>query len=153
MTRWSANRKPEGEKEIPAFGPDSIEMAMRSRIRDTIVELVRQELDAALGAVKSVSRLVRRLREDFETWRSRELADEDIRYVFMDGWYPKVRIGGRRERVAVLVTLGVRANGDRVVLAMWLRRPVLAVIDGHPGLSSCPEGVGWVPRGGARGSC
>jgi putative transposase len=64
----------------------------------------------------AVSRLVGRLREDFETWRARDLADEDIRYVFMDGWYPKVRIGGRRERVPVLVTLGVRANGARVVL-------------------------------------
>src|SRR5690606_35883764 len=102
-----------------------------------------------------VSRVVGRLREDFETWRSRALAEEDIRYVFMDGWYPKVRIGGRRERVPVLVTLGVRANGDRVVLDMrlvgeesaasWtdvvanltarrLARPVLAVIDGNPGL-------------------
>jgi putative transposase len=69
----------------------------------------------------------------------------------------KVRIGGRRERVPVLVTLGVRANGDRVVLDMrlvgeesaasWtevlaslaarhLARPVLAVIDGNPGLTS-----------------
>ena len=238
------------EKEIPAFGPDSIELAMRLRIRDTIEELVKQELDAALGAVKSarvgetrqgyrhgtrertlttslgpttiamprarvrgadgtrgewgsatvrryqrrttrvdeailgvylaggntrrikgalapllrdgplskdaVSRLVGRLREDFETWRARDLGEEDVRYVFMDGWYPKVRIGGRRERVPVLVTLGVRANGDRVVLDMrlvgeesaasWtevvanlvarhLARPVLAVIDGNPGLS------------------
>src|SRR5688572_1436857 len=244
-------KKPGEEKEIPAFGPDSIETAMRLRIRDTIEELVHQELDAALGAVKSarvgetrqgyrhgtrertlttslgpttiamprarvrgaegaraewrsetvrryqrrttrvdeailgvylaggntrrikgalapllrggplskdaVSRLVGRLREDFETWRARDLATEDIRYVFMDGWYPKVRIGGRRERVPVLVTLGVRANGDRVVLDMrlvgeesaasWtevvaslvarhLGRPVLAVIDGNPGLSS-----------------
>jgi putative transposase len=243
-------KKPGDGKEIPAFGPDSIEMAMRLRIRDTIEELVKQELDAALGAVKSarvgetregyrhgtrertlttslgpttiamprarmrgaagtsgewrsetvrryqrrttrvdeailgvylaggntrrikgalapllrggplskdaVSRLVGRLREDFETWRARDLADEDIRYVFMDGWYPKVRIGGRRERVPVLVTLGVRANGERVVIDMrlvgeesaasWtevvaslvarhLRRPVLAVIDGNPGLS------------------
>jgi transposase-like protein len=243
-------KKPGEEKEIPAFGPDSIELAMRLRIRDTIEALVHQELDAALGAVKSarvgetrqgyrhgtrertlttslgpttiamprarvrsaegasgewrsetvrryqrrttrvdeailgvylaggntrrikgalapllrggplskdaVSRLVGRLREDFETWRTRDLADEDIRYVFMDGWYPKVRIGGRRERVPVLVTLGVRANGDRVVLDMrlvgeesapsWtevvaglvtrhLARPVLAVIDGNPGLS------------------
>ena len=68
----------------------------------------------------AVSRLVGRLREDFETWRARDLADEDVRYVFMDGWYPKVRIGGRRERVPVLVTLGVRANGDRVVLDMRL---------------------------------
>jgi putative transposase len=243
-------RKPGDEKEIREFGPDSIEMAMRLRIRDTIEELVKQELDAALGAVKSarvgdtrqgyrhgtrertlttsvgpttiamprarlqrtdgtstewrsetvrryerrttrvdeailgvylaggntrrikgalapllrggplskdaVSRLVGRLREDFDTWRARDLADEDIRYVFMDGWYPKVRIGGRRERVPVLVTLGVRANGERVVLDMrlvgeesaasWpevvaslaarrLARPVLAVIDGNPGLT------------------
>jgi putative transposase len=103
----------------------------------------------------AVSRLVGRLREDFETWRSRDLADEDIRYVFLDGWFPKVRIGGRRERVPVLVTLGVRGNGQRVVLdlrlageesaASWgeviaslvarhLRRPVLAVVDGNPGL-------------------
>jgi transposase-like protein len=244
-------RKPGDEKGIPEFGPDSIEMAMRRRIRDTIEELVKQELEAALGAVKSarvgdtrqgyrhgtrertlttslgpttlamprarvrraegtstewrsetvrryqrrttrvdeailgvylaggntrrikgalapllrggplskdaVSRLVGRLREDFDTWRSRDLADEEIRYVFMDGWYPKVRIGGRRERVPVLVTLGVRANGERVVLDMrlvgeesaasWtevvaslaarhLARPVLAVVDGNPGLTN-----------------
>jgi len=104
----------------------------------------------------AVSRLVGRLREDFDTWRTRDLADEDIRYVLMDGWYPKVRIGGRRERVPVLVTLGVRANGERVVLDMrlvgeesaasWtdvvaslaarsLSRPVLAVVDGNPGLT------------------
>jgi transposase-like protein len=105
----------------------------------------------------AVSRLVGRLREDFETWRQRALAEEDIRYVFMDGWYPKVRIGGRRERVPVLVTLGVRGNGQRVVLdlrlvgeesaASWtdvvasltarhLTRPLLAIIDGNPGLMS-----------------
>lgn len=103
----------------------------------------------------AISRLVGRLRGDFETWRARELSDEDIRYVFLDGWFPKVRIGGRRERVPVLVTLGVRADGHRVVLdlrlageesaASWgevltslitrhLRRPVLAVVDGNPGL-------------------
>ena len=45
---------------------------------------------------------------------------DNIRYVFMDGWYPKVRIGGRRARVPVLVTLGVRANGQRVVLDLRL---------------------------------
>ena len=109
----------------------------------------------------AVSRLVGRLREDFDTWRSRDLADEDIRYVFMDGWYPKVRIGGRRARVPVRVpvrvSLGVRANGQRVVLdlrlageasaASWgevvaslvarhLTRPVLAMIDGNPGLAT-----------------
>jgi transposase-like protein len=68
----------------------------------------------------AVSRLVGRLHDDFETWRTRDLADEDMCYLFMDGWYPKVRIGGRRERVPVLVTLGVRASGERVVLDMRL---------------------------------
>ena len=103
----------------------------------------------------AVSRLVGRLRDDFDTWRSRDLADEDIRYVFLDGWFPKVRLGGKRARVPVLVTLGVRGDGQRVVLdlrlageesaASWgevitslvarhLRRPVLAVVDGNPGL-------------------
>lgn len=102
----------------------------------------------------AVSRLIGRLRDDFETWRSRDLADEDIRYVFLDGWFPKVRIGGRRERVPVLVTLGVRGDGQRVVLdlrlageesaASWgeviaslvarhLPRPVLAIVDGNSG--------------------
>jgi transposase-like protein len=38
----------------------------------------------------------------------------------MDGWDPKVRIGGRRERVPVLVTLRVRANGEQVGLDMRL---------------------------------
>jgi transposase-like protein len=46
-------RKPGGEKAIPAFSRDSIEQAMRLRIRDTIEELVKEELDAALGAAKS----------------------------------------------------------------------------------------------------
>jgi putative transposase len=243
--------KPGDEKEVPAFGADTIEARMRIRIRETIEAIVIEELEAAMGARKSarvgderqgyrhgtrerrlttslgpatiamprarvphadgtstewrsetvrryerrttrvdeailgvylaggntrrikgalapllrggplskdaVSRLVGRLREDFDTWRSRDLADEDIRYVFMDGWYPKVRIGGRRERVPVLVTLGVRANGERVVLDMrlvgeesaasWteviaslatrhLARPVLAVVDGNPGLTN-----------------
>jgi len=243
-------KKPGDEKEIPAWGPDTIEARMRTRIRETIEIVVEQELEAALGAALSarvgetrqgyrhgtrertlttslgpttiemprgrvrqadgstaewrshtvrryqrrttrvdeailgvylaggntrrikgalapllrggplskdaVSRLVGRVREDFDTWRTRDLAEEDIRYVLMDGWYPKVRIGGRRERVPVLVTLGVRANGERVVLDMrlvgeesaasWsevvaslaarsLARPVLAVVDGNPGLT------------------
>src|SRR3989442_1799266 len=67
-----------------------------------------------------VSRLVGRLAADFETWRQRPLGTEDIRYLFGDGWYPCVRIGKRRERVPILVTLGVRTSGERVVLDLRL---------------------------------
>jgi len=105
----------------------------------------------------AVSRLVARLKEDFNAWRERDLGSEDIRYVFFDGWYPKVRIGKKRERVPVLVVLGVRGDGHRVVLDMCLageescaswgelidslvRRhmnvPRLAIIDGNAGIEA-----------------
>jgi putative transposase len=105
----------------------------------------------------AVSRLVGRLADDFETWRQRDLAADGIRYLMLDGWYPKVRIGKRRVRVPVLVTLGIRADGDRVILdvrlvgdestAAWrdvinslvarqIGVPTLAVIDGNPGLAA-----------------
>ena len=103
----------------------------------------------------AVSRLVARLKDDFTAWRERDLGAEDIRYIFLDGWYPKVRIGKKRERVPVLVILGVRADGHRVILDMclageescasWgelmdslvrrqLKAPQLAIIDGNAGV-------------------
>lgn len=103
----------------------------------------------------AVSRLVGRLAEDFRAWGERDLAGEEIRYLLQDGWYPKVRIGRQRVVVPVLVTLGVKANGQRIIIdlrlageesaASWsevvaglVRRnigtPVLAIIDGNPGL-------------------
>jgi transposase-like protein len=105
----------------------------------------------------AVSRLVGRLAEDFRSWQTRDLAEDQIRYLFLDGWYPKVRLGKRRVRVPVLVTMGVRGDGQRVVLdlrlvgdestAAWrdviqqlqarqLGTPTLAVIDGNPGLAT-----------------
>src|ERR1043166_9057615 len=61
----------------------------------------------------AVSRLVGRLSADFNTWRDRDLSSDDIRYIYLDGWYAKVRVGKKRERVPVLVVLGVRADGQR----------------------------------------
>ena len=108
-------------------------------------------------AKDAVSRLVGRLAGDFETWRSRDLAADAIQYLLMDGWYPKVRIGKQRARVPVLVTLGVRADGERVVVdvrlagdestAAWrdvirslverhVGVPALAIIDGSAGLAA-----------------
>lgn len=123
------------------------------RLRGALSPLLR---GAALSK-DAVSRLVGRLREDFESWAKRDLGEHRIRYLFLDGWYPRVRIGKKRVRVPVLVTLGVCADGRRVVLdlriageesgASWgevlrslvtrnVGTPVLAVIDGNPGLEA-----------------
>jgi putative transposase len=121
------------------------------RVRGALAPLLR---DAPMSK-DAVSRLVGRLADDFRAWSERDLASEEIRYLLQDGWFPKVRIGKRRVVVPVLVSLGVKANGKRVVLDMRLageesaaswgevvaslvRRnlglPALALIDGNPGL-------------------
>lgn len=108
----------------------------------------------------AVSRLVGRLREDFAAWAERDLEELKVRYLFLDGWYPRVRIGKKRVRVPVLVILGVCADGRRVILDLrlagvesersWLDAvhslverklgcPLLAVIDGNPGLAAALE--------------
>lgn len=104
----------------------------------------------------SISRLIVRLKEFFEAWRRRSLAGEDLAYVFLDGIYVRVRCGGRVGSLPVLAAIGVRPNGDKVLLALdvrggereeaWrgfledltsrgLRAPRLAIIDGSPGLA------------------
>jgi len=121
------------------------------RIRSALAPL----LKGAPLSKDAVSRLTGRLAGDFAAWRSRDLAEEQIRYLFLDGWYPKVRLGKQRVRVPVLVTLGVCADGRRILLdlrmageesaAAWrevveslvtrhIGVPMLAVIDGNPGL-------------------
>ena len=123
------------------------------RLRGALAPLLR----GAPLSKDAVSRLVGRLREDFAAWAKRELGALKIRYLFLDGWYPRVRIGKKRVRVPVLVTLGACADGRRVVLDLrlagveseqaWLDAvrslcarnlgtPVLAVIDGNPGLEA-----------------
>jgi putative transposase len=122
------------------------------RIRGALAPLLR----GAPLSKDAVSRLVGRLKGDFEQWQQGDLKAEQIRHLYMDGWYPKVRIDKKRVRVPVLVTLGTRANGERVVIdlriageessAAWgevitalvKRRigvPELAVVDGSPGLT------------------
>jgi len=122
------------------------------RIRGALAPLLR----GAPLSKDAVSRLVGRLKGDFEQWQQRDLQAEQIRHLYMDGWYPKVRIDKKRVRVPVLVTLGTRADGERVVIdlriageessAAWgevikalvnrrIGVPELAVIDGNPGLA------------------
>src|SRR5208283_42275 len=129
------------------------------RLRGALAPLLR----GAPLSKDAVSRLVGRLREDFEGWAQRDLGELKVRYLFLDGWYPRVRIGKKRVRVPVLVTLGVCANGQRVVLDLrlagveseqaWLDAvrslgarnlgaPILAVVDGNPGLAAALK-VQW----------
>jgi transposase-like protein len=157
----------EGKKEwnselIPRYSrrTEAVEEAlMRAYLGGTNTRRVKQALAPLLqGAALSkstVSRIVARLSEGFEAWRTRDLSQEDIAIVFLDGFNLKIRLAKRVERVPVLCAIGVRSDGGRVLLtlevrtseseAAWsavtedlatrgVKAPILAVIDGNNGL-------------------
>jgi transposase-like protein len=123
------------------------------RIRGALKPL----LSGAPLSKSAVSRLVSRLEESYERWRQRDLAEERIVYLYLDAIYPKVRSGGKVVSLPVLVALGVKPTGEKVLLALaiagaetgaaWqmmledlaarhLGRPQLVISDGNPGLRS-----------------
>jgi putative transposase len=121
------------------------------RVRGALAPL----LGKAPISKSTVSRVLRSLREGFESWRQRPLADEQVVYVLLDAIAVKVRIDRRVACVPVLVAMGVRQSGEKVLLALQLMGseskaawttfvedlaargvtdPVLVIMDGNAGL-------------------
>ena len=111
------------------------------------------------GAVSKdvVSRAWRKVKTDWDAWVARSLADEDIVRVILDGTVVKTRIDKKATNISVLAAIGVRRDGQKVLLsirnmggestAAWrqfvddldargLRRPEFVIIDGAPGLEA-----------------
>ena len=65
----------------------------------------------------TVSRLVGELDVDLEAWRERRL-EVAYPYLFIDARYEFVRVAGRVVSMGVLVTVGVREDGRREILAV-----------------------------------
>ena len=122
------------------------------RIRGALEPL----LSGAALSKSAVSRLVLRLEESYRAWQRRDLAAEKTVYLYLDAIYPKVRSGGRVVSLAVLVALGVKETGEKILLSLttagaesadgWhmlledlaarqLGRPRLVISDGNTGLS------------------
>ena len=102
----------------------------------------------------SISRATQTLKAEFRAWRQRDLTEEAILYLFVDGYYLGVR-SGSREQEGILVAHGIRQDKSRVLLAVhlggrestasWkavlhdleargLRLPALVITDGNAGL-------------------
>jgi transposase-like protein len=122
------------------------------RIRGAFKPLLK---DAPLSR-SSVSRIVTQLKGDLDAWRKRDLAKLDVVYLYLDAIVLRIRRAGHVVNAPVLVTLGVMLDGSKQVLSLavaceestesWkatlvdlaqrkLRRPVLCIVDGHPGLN------------------
>jgi transposase-like protein len=105
----------------------------------------------------TVSRTWRKLKSDWDAWNARDLSKEDIARLILDGTLVRVRLDRQATAISLLVVLGVRADGQKVLLsvrnmggeseAAWravlddlvkrgLKRPELAIVDGAPGLEA-----------------
>ncbi len=133
-----------------------------------VKQAIRPLLREAPLSRSSISRLVVRLKEYFEGWRGRDLSEDDVRYLYLDALYVRVRCAGRRSSLPVMAAVGVLSTGEKVLLdlrvmgsesaAAWggfaaglaergLKRPELVITDGNKGLARELEKL-WpgVPR-------
>jgi putative transposase len=102
-----------------------------------------------------VSRTWRKVRTDWEAWNGRDLGGEDVVRLILDGTVVRVRLDRKATNISLLVVLGVRRDGQKVLLAVknmggeseaaWrsilddliarrLRTPEFLITDGGAGL-------------------
>jgi transposase-like protein len=82
---------------------------------------VRRALGALFkGAVGKdvVSRTWRKVQTDWQAWCRRSLADEDVVRLILDGTVVRVRLDGKATSISLLVALGIRRDGQKVLLAV-----------------------------------
>jgi len=126
---------------------------------------VRRALAALFGGTvgkDTVSRTWRKVKSDWDAWNVRSLAEEPIVRLILDGTVVRVRLDRKATSISLLVVLGVRADGQKVLLAIksmggesaeaWrtvlddlirrgLRRPEFLIVDGAPGLDKAIAAV------------
>ena len=119
---------------------------------------VRRALAALFGGAvgkDTVSRVWRKVKGDWDAWNARSLTGEPIIRLILDGTAVRVRLDRQATSISLLVALGVRQDGQKVLLAVknmggeseaaWrtllddlvkrgLATPELVIVDGAPGL-------------------
>jgi putative transposase len=82
---------------------------------------VKRALAALFGGAVGkdvVSRTWRKVRTDWDAWNARDLADEDVVRLILDGTVVRVRLDRKATNISLLVVLGVRRDGQKVLLAV-----------------------------------
>src|SRR6201994_1148809 len=126
---------------------------------------VRRALAALFGGTvgkDTVSRTWRKVKSDWDAWNTRSLAEDPIVRLILDGTVVRVRLDRKATSISLLVVLGVRGDGQKVLLAIksmggesseaWrtvlddlinrgFRRPEVLIVDGAPGLNKAIAAV------------
>ena len=82
---------------------------------------VKRALAALFGGAVGkdvVSRTWRKVKTDWDAWNGRDLAGEDVVRLILDGTVVRVRLDRKATNISLLVVLGVRRDGQKVLLAV-----------------------------------
>src|SRR3954451_24522371 len=122
----------------------------------TDIDVPRARLAGADGK-DVVSRTWRKVKSDWEAWNGRSLKDDKIVRLILDGTVVRVRLDRQATSICLLVALGVRDDGQKVLLAVknmggeseaaWrallddlakrgMGTPDLVIVDGGSGLET-----------------
>jgi putative transposase len=148
-------------KALPAYKRLTVQaerLIAGAYLAGTNTRRVRRALAALFGGAvgkDTVSRTWRKVQSDWEAWQKRDLAGDDIVRLILDGTVVRVRLDRKATSLSLLVALGVRRDGQKVLLALrnmggeseaaWrallddlvargLTAPELVIIDGAAGL-------------------
>jgi transposase-like protein len=126
---------------------------------------VRRALGALFGGAvgkDTVSRVWRKVKSDWDAWNARSLVEEPVVRLILDGTVVRVRLDRKATAISLLVVMGIRADGQKVLLAVkamggesteaWravlddlvrrgLRRPEFLIVDGAAGLDAAIAAV------------
>jgi transposase-like protein len=136
----------------------AVEMLARGLSVRDIEDAFKDETGRLLLSRTAVAEIGKQLWEDYQAFKSRDLAEYDIAYLFIDGIAERIRPGQRRE--PVLAAWGFTFDGRKVLLhlmagskedgetvsaffqdmrARGLGDPLLVVSDGAPGVIKAIE--------------
>ena len=82
------------------------------------LSMISKKLVGRKLSATEVSEANTQLVETIERWRNRDLSQEPIKYMYLDGVCFDMRIGPKIESVPVLVAIGVRETGHKIVLGL-----------------------------------
>jgi len=137
-----------------------------SYLAGTNTRRVRRALASLFGGAvgkDTVSRVWRKVKTDWDAWNARSLAEEEpIVRLILDGTVVRVRLDRKATSISLLIVIGVREDGQKVLLAIksmggesteaWrtvlddlikrgLQRPEFLIVDGASGLDKAIAAV------------
>jgi putative transposase len=155
QTEWTSTRVPRYHRRLAEVNTAVLGTYLAGgntrRIRGALAPL----LHGTPLSRSAVSRIVATLQSSLAAWQARPLGDLEYVYLYLDALALRVRSGGKVVSLPVLAVMGVRADGQKVLVeldlcggesyAAWkgcldglvargLMAPLLCIIDGNAGV-------------------